>query len=318
MPMNAQSTIVADSLIVGCWQLDDRSWKSITELDIERAINTYLALGISTFDTADIYGRSEQILGKILHKTKCKIFTKAVFFGDIPTPHQIHFKVENSLRNLQRERLDCLQIHWHNPNLDFSYTLETVGKLLEQGKIEQVGVTNFNTSMLEKALTIVPIKTHQLQYSPIDRRVENFMQEFCLKNELKILAYGPLAGGYLSNKFYGMSSMPKEKGHARGFYYNNAIAAHGGWQPVQELLATLKKIADKYEMTIAQVALNWVNNQPGVHGVISGLTQDREIIKKNVAAFSKTISSEDLELISHTSKLLFIQKGDIYSYERGY
>jgi aryl-alcohol dehydrogenase-like predicted oxidoreductase len=311
--MNSQEN---SSLIVGCWQLDDRSWKRIPETDIARALDIYLALGITHFDTADIYGRSESVLGRLLKGSDCTILTKAVFFGNIPTPTQIRSKIENSLRNLQRDTLDCVQIHWHNPELDFASTFTAFAELLEQGKIRKLGVTNFNTPMLEKALQYATISTHQLQYSLIDRRVENSMQNLCLQHNIALLPYGPLAGGFLSDKFRGVASPPSEGSHARGFYYNSMIRAHGGWQPVLEMLDTLAQVAKKYEKTISQVALNWVKQQPGVTAVISGFTQDRQQIQKNVESLNFQLDKDDLQLLSDRSSTLFKQPGDIYSYER--
>ncbi|MBD1899012.1 aldo/keto reductase [Trichocoleus sp. DQ-A3] len=311
--MNSQEK---SSLIVGCWQLDDRSWKRIPETDIARALDIYLALGTTHFDTADIYGRSESVLGRLLTGRNCTILTKAVFFGNIPTPAQIRSKIENSLRNLQRDTLDCVQIHWHNPELDFASTFRVFAELLEQGKIRKLGVTNFNTPMLEKALQYATISTHQVQYSLIDRRVENSMQNLCLQHNIALLSYGSLAGGFLSDKFRGISSPPSEGSHARGFYYNSMIRAHGGWQPVLEMLDTLAQVAKKYEKTISQVALNWVKQQPGVAAVISGFTQDRQQIQKNVEALGFQLDKDDVQLLSDRSSTLFKQPGDIYSYER--
>jgi aryl-alcohol dehydrogenase-like predicted oxidoreductase len=304
------------ALIVGCWQLDDRSWKAIPEASLERAIDTYLALGITTFDTADIYGRSEQVLGRLLKGRDSLVLTKAVFFEGVPTQNQVRSKIENSLRNLQRDRLDYVQIHWHNPQLDFSATFAQLNDLIEQGKITKLGVTNFNTPMLEKALQCAPICVHQLQYSLVDRRVENLMQPFCLKQGIEILSYGPLSGGFLSDNYLGVTSPQNATDHARSFFYSSMIQAHGGWSPVADLLETLAQVAQKYGKTIAQVALNWVKQQQGVRSVISGLTLDRQHIQHNVDAFTWNLDAEDIQLLSERSSTLFQQTGDIYSYER--
>lgn len=311
------SDLQSDSLIVGCWQLDDRSWRSHSETDLERAVDTYLAMGVTCFDTADIYGRSEQLLGRLLKGRDCQVLTKAVYFGSAPTPLQIRNKVETSLRNLRRDHLDGLQIHWHNPQLDFAPTLAAFAELVEQGKIRNLGVTNFSTPMLEKAVNHAPIRFHQVQYSLIDRRVENLMQSFCLDHNIGMLAYGPLAGGFLSSRFRCLAHPKTEPDHARSFYYSSMIRAHGGWNLVQDLLETLAKVADKHQKTIAQVALNWVKHQPGVMAVISGLTLNREQIMHNVEALKWDLAEADLELLSARSAALFEQPGDIYSYERG-
>ncbi len=314
--MDTQQSPLPNSLVVGCWQLDDRSWQAIPETEIGRALDFYQALGITNFDTADIYGRSESILGRLLKGRDCTIYTKAVFFGSVPTPPQIRSKIEGSLRNLQRDSLDCVQVHWHNPQLDFASTLTALTDYLQQGKIRQLGVTNFNTPMLKKALQYAPISTNQVQYSLIDRRVESSMQALCLNHNITLLPYGPLAGGFLSDKFRGVTSPQNEASHARGFYYNSMIHAHGGWQPVLELLETLANVAKKYEKTISQVALNWVKQQPEVASIISGFTGNRQQIQKNVEAMTFTLDKVDLELLSKHSDTLFEQPGDIYSYER--
>ncbi|MEM9539741.1 MAG: aldo/keto reductase [Cyanobacteria bacterium P01_E01_bin.42] len=309
---------IANTFIVGCWQLDDRSWKATPEIDLERAIDTYLAWGVKKFDTADIYGRSERILGKSLKgRPDCQIFTRAVFFDSIPSPKQIQNKIESSLRNLQRDRLDRVQIHWHDPHLDFTATLEEFKKYIDTGKIGCLGVTNFNTEMLEKAVKITPIRSNQVQYSLIDRRVESSMQDFCIAAGIEIFAYGSLAGGFLSEKFINVKSIPLEAEHARSFYYSNTIEKHGGWTAVKEMLGTLEQVAQKYRIEISQLALNWLSDRPGVGAIITGLTENRLQIQSNMEALNTKIEPEDLQLLSRRSAELFQQFGDIYSYERG-
>jgi aryl-alcohol dehydrogenase-like predicted oxidoreductase len=305
-----------NKLIVGCWQLDDRSWKIISEPNIAHAIDTYISLGVNTFDTADIYGRSEEILGNLLKKRDCRVFTKAVFFSGIPSAMQVRSKIDTSLHRLQRDTLDSVQVHWHNPNLDFASTFDTLNELVEQGKIQQIGVTNFNTSMLEQAIKLAPIHTHQVQYSLIDRRVEASVRALCLKHNIQLLTYGPLAGGFLSDKFRDVKQPHLESDHARSFYYSSMIQAHGGWASALSLLDTLAEVAQKYDKSISQVALNWVSQQPGVSAVISGLTLSRQQIQNNVDAFSWNLELEDVKLLSKRSAELFNQPGDIYSYER--
>jgi aryl-alcohol dehydrogenase-like predicted oxidoreductase len=305
-----------NDLIVGCWQLDNRSWKKIAETDIAHALDTYISLGIHTFDTADIYGRSEEILGTLLKKRDCRVFTKAFFFSGMPSAMQVRNKIETSLHRLQRDVLDSVQVHWHNPNLDFASTFDTLNELVEHGKIHQIGVTNFNTTMLEKALRYAPIHTHQIQYNLIDRRVEASIQALCLKHNIQLLTYGPLAGGFLSDKFRGVKQPQLEPDHARSFYYSSMIQTHGGWPATMDILETLAEIGQKYSKSISQVALNWVRQQPGVSAVVSGLTLARQQIQSNVDAFSWSLSPEDVELLSRRSTELFSQPGDIYSYER--
>lgn len=315
--MNSQTvTHAQNNLIVGCWQLDDRLWKKLSTPDIAHAIDTYISLGVNTFDTADFYGRSEEILGIILKKSNCKVFTKAGFFGGIPSAIQVRHKIEGSLHRLQLNALESVQVHWHDPNLDFASTFDTLNNLMEQGKILQLGVTNFSTAMLEKALRYAPIHTQQIQYSLIDRRVETSMQALCLKHNIGLVTYGSLAGGFLSERFRGVKLPHPEPDRACSFFYSNMIQAHGGWQGVLELLDTLAEVAQKYDKSISQVALNWVRQQSGVSAVVCGLTLMRQQIQNTVDAFNWSLQPEDVEFLSMRSSELFSQPGDIYSYER--
>jgi aryl-alcohol dehydrogenase-like predicted oxidoreductase len=303
-------------LIVGCWQLDDRSWKPLTEAELERAIDIYIARGITCFDTADSYGRSEPLLGRLLKGRGCTVLTKAIFYSAVPSPQQVRLKVENALRNLGKERLDYLQIHWQDPKLDFSATFTQLAELVDQQKIVNLGVTNFSGPMLAKAVKLAPIGVHQLQYSLIDRRVENGMQAFCQQHGVKILAYGPLAGGFLSDQFRGVTAPKQAPDHARASYYSSMISAHGGWSPVLSLLDALTPIAQAHGKSIAQVALNWVRQQPGVAAVISGLTLNTRQIQQNVEAMTWQLNPLELKQLAARSAELFQQPGDIYSYER--
>jgi aryl-alcohol dehydrogenase-like predicted oxidoreductase len=234
----------------------------------------------------------------------------------VPSPQQVRLKVENALRNLGQERLDCLQIHWQDPKLDFSATFAQLAELVAQGKILKLGVTNFTGPMLVKALNVAPIGVHQVQYSLIDRRVENGMRLLCQQHGVQILAYGPLAGGFLSDQFRGVTAPHHAPDHARASYYSGMLSAHGGWPPVLSLLDALTPIAQAHGKSIAQVALNWVRQQPGVAAVISGLTLNPRQIQQNVEALSWELSAAELGQLAARSGELFQQSGDIYSYER--
>ncbi len=303
-------------LVVGTWQLDQRSWRAIPEKDVARAIDRYLAQGVRQFDTADIYGRSEALLGRLLKGEPCQISTKTFFFGGLPTAQQVRLKIENSLNNLQRETLDCVHVHWHHPELDCRSTFEVLVQLMEQGKIRQLGVTNFNLAMLEKALAIAPITSHQVQYNLVDRRVEAAMVDFCRDNAIAIQPYGPLAGGFLSNRYVGITRPHPAADHAQSFYYSSMIEAHGGWPQLQAMLDVMLPIAQKHHLTVAQVALSWLWQQPGITAVISGLTLDRLQIEQNIQAAKIQLPAEDLATLTDKSDQLFDQTGEVYAYER--
>ena len=171
------------------------------------------------------------------------------------------------------------------------------------GKINNLGVTNFNTFHLKNIMTKIPdlkIVSNQLPYSIIDTRVEKQMIPHCLRNNIKILTYGTLMGGFLSDKYLGMNTEPMKKEDLYTVslkrYYKIIMSwSNNNWSLFQELLRTLKSIGDKYNASIAQIAVKYILDKPGVAGVIIGcrlsinnhINETREIFEVDLSKDDK-------------------------------
>jgi aryl-alcohol dehydrogenase-like predicted oxidoreductase len=213
--------------------------------------------------------------------------------------------------------LDLLQFHWWDYNNPYYMdALRYLFDLHDRGTIKHIGLTNFDT----KRMQVMPdaglrIISNQVQYSIIDRRPEAKMIPFCLKHNIRLLCYGTLCGGLLSERYLGRT--PPSAAELDTFSlrkYKRMIDAWGGWNLFQELLSTLKRIAQRYNVSIANVATNYIRAKPAVAGVSIGVRLGiAEHRSSNAQVFDINLDKsdfEDIDDICMKSKNLFEIIGD--------
>src|SRR5262249_28031915 len=196
----------------------------------------------------------------------------------VPRPGRMTRKiVENaigvSLRRMDVPTLDLLQFHWWDYD-DPGYldALKYLAELQSEGKIRHLALTNFDTEHL-KIITDngIRIVSNQVQFSLVDRRPEIAMIPFCQEHNIKLLTYGTVCGGLLAEKYLGKSEpRGRELNTISLEKYKMMIDGWGGWSLFQELLTTLKHVADKHQVSIANVAVRSILDRPAVGGVIVG------------------------------------------------
>ncbi len=204
----------ASRLICGLWQVADLEKHGAT-LDPEAAadaLEAYVKAGFDTFDMADHYGSAELIAGRLLARYRRADARPLAFTKWCPTPGPmtadiVRRGVEERLDRLGVDRLDLLQFHWwgfqHPAWLDALHGLK---KLQQEGLIKAIGVTNFDAAHLALALADgVPVVSNQVSFSLIDRRASGPLSEFCNLKGVKLLAYGTLCGGFLSDAWLGQA-----------------------------------------------------------------------------------------------------------------
>ncbi len=248
---------------VGTWAWGDRLvWgyggSAYDDSDIQEAFDVSLDNGANWFDTAEVYGmgRSERFLGKFIPTATREVLVATKFF---PFPWRVRKEalirsLKDSLNRLQLSQVDLYQIHvplgqWTKPKY-----LSALADAVSAGLTRAVGVSNFNlerTKLSNETLKAagVPLASNQVEYSLFDRRIEkNGLLDYCLENEITIIAYSPLAKGMVTGK-YGPENPPP--GPRKRMYPPEKL------QRAQPLIALLKEIGTDYEKTPAQVALNW-------------------------------------------------------------
>ncbi len=290
-------------MVTGLWQVADQE-RGDTPLDPDRgadALAAYAGAGFDTFDMADHYGSAELIAGRLLvRKTSGRrplAFTKWCPEPGPMTRDVVRAGVERARSRLRVGRIDLLQLHWwtfeHLAYLDALIELE---RLRQEGLITHLGVTNFDAAHLRLAVKHgIPLVSNQVSFSVLDRRASGDLSVVCAETGVRLLAYGTLAGGLLSERWLGAPEpAPGAFGDWSKMKYARFVAAIGGWAVLQTILHALDDIARKHGVGIANVASRWVLDQPAVAAVIVGARLgEREHRSENARTFGFTLDAED-------------------------
>ena len=244
----------------------------------------YHEAGFTTWDLADIYGPAEDFIGQFRGKLlaikgeedldKIRALTKWVPQPGRITRSIVNESIDRSLHRMGVSMVDLLQFHWWDYNNPYYMdALKYLSDLRDEGKIKHIGLTNFDTERLQIMIdSDLQIVSNQVQYSIIDRRPELKMIPFCLENNISLLCYGSICGGLMSERYLGrMQPSTAELNTLSLQKYKKMIDAWGGWSLFQELLSTLKKIAQKHNVTISNVAARYILDKSAVAGVIIGV-----------------------------------------------
>jgi len=258
-----KSNIQISPLGIGTWQWGDRliwAYKNThTDEDIQAAFQASLQGGVNWFDTAEVYGRgvSERLVGNALRSTSQPVLVASKFFP-FPwrlTKKQLQSALKGSLERLGVPCVDLYQIHWPFPPVPVETWADALAEAVHAGLARSVGVSNYNLEQMQRTEKVlnqhgVPLASNQVHYSLLNRRVERSgLLDYCIKNEITLIAYSPLEKGMLSGK-YSSQNLPAG---ARRRMYTAAYMKKN--EPVLQLVSQL---ARSYGKTPSQVALNWV------------------------------------------------------------
>jgi aryl-alcohol dehydrogenase-like predicted oxidoreductase len=318
-------------LIRGCWQLAGAHGP----VDRERAIADQVAAaeaGITAFDCADVYTGVEQLLGDFLAAygakhgrdaaARIRIHTKFIPAADLLariTRADVVAVIDRSLARLKRERLDLVQFHWWNYAVPrAAETALWLKELQQAGKIAVLGATNFNSAQLAVIVDAgVPIAAHQVQYSLLDGRAAGPMSALCARTGMKLLCYGTLAGGMLAERWLGAPEPRADQLTTRSLVkYKDVIDEIGGWALFQEILSVVHCIAQRYGVSIANVATRAMLDQPHVAGVIVGATSGDRHLADNIKLTQLRLDDADHAALGAVLDKRRGPPGDIWDLER--
>lgn len=289
-------------LVCGLWQVADIE-KDGSTIDPEQgadALQAYAQAGFDTFDMADHYGSAEIITGHLLKRfpagaTKPRAFTKWCPEPGPMTRDVVRRGVEERLQRLQVEKVNLLQFHWwtfeHPAWLDALHEMQA---MKEEGLIGALGLTNFDAAHLGLALSDgIEIASNQVSFSLIDRRAAGDLSALCERTGVKLLAYGTLCGGFLSEKWLGQPEPASIPDWSRS-KYKRFIDTAGGWEPYQAILRAASDIAKKHGASLSNVASRWVLEHEAVAATIIGARLgESEHRDDNLNVFRFALDAED-------------------------
>ena len=315
-------------VIKGGWQLAGGHGP----VDRARAVQDMLAFvdaGIDTFDCADIYTGVEAMIGETLATVRrergqglaeeIKVHTKLV-----PNLEQLarcraadlEAIVDRSLERLGVERLDLVQFFWWDVSIGAPVqTLASLAALQDKGKIRHLGVTNWDVEGIAPFVDIgLDIVSAQVQYSLIDDRPAGSLTRWCAAHDVRLLCYGVLAGGFLSDVWLGRRDPGFAFENRSLVKYRLIIDELGGWDLFQALLDVVKRIADKHGKSVSTVAARYVLDLPQVAAVIIG-ARYADHLSQTLSIFDLTLDDDDREALARVLGERTGPRGPVYGLE---
>jgi aryl-alcohol dehydrogenase-like predicted oxidoreductase len=287
---------------MGTWQAGKRWWVGIEDDDSIKAIRAGFAAGITTIDTAEVYGdgHSEQIVAKALSDVRDQVVYGTKVFATHLKYDQVIEACDRSLKNLNTDYIDLYQIHWPSGSFNteivpIEETMRALNYLKAQGKIRAIGVSNFSRVQLEEAASYGRIDSLQPPYSLFWRYVETEAVPYCIEQNISILAYSPLAQGLLTGKF-GLEHKFAEGDHRE----KNKLFQGDNFLRAQNALQQLRPIAERHQCTLAQLSLAWLIAQPQTNAIAG--VRYAEQATDNAKAAQVSLSEEEIQEIDQIGR----------------
>jgi aryl-alcohol dehydrogenase-like predicted oxidoreductase len=298
------SDIQISPIVMGTWQAGKRMWVGIEDADTIKAIRGAFDAGITTVDTAEVYGEghSEQIVAQALSDVRDQAVYATKVFANHLKYDQVIEACDRSLKNLKTDYIDLYQIHWpsgvfKSEIVPIEETMSALNHLKEQGKIRAIGVSNFSRAQLEEAAQYGRIDSLQPPYSLFWRWVEKDAMPYCVENKISILAYSSLAQGLLTGKFGSDHQFDPADNRAK-----NKLFQGENYERAQQALDKLRPIAERHQCSLAQLALAWLIAQPQANA-IAGARNAQQVID-NAKAGDIQLSTDELQEIDAIGRIV--------------
>jgi len=269
-------------------------------IDLEttrKVVHKALDLGITMFDTADIYGNrggSETLLAQVLGDRRNDIVLATKFSGPMneagtlkgASRRYLMTAVEASLQRLKTDRIDLYQVHFPDPATPIEETLRALDELISQGKVRYIGCSNFPAwQVVDAQWTARHLGLHgfvscQDEYSLVVRGVERELIPAMQKFNLGLLPYFPLASGLLTGKYRRNASTPEGTRFAALKGLGDRYLTDANWQVVERL----EKFCAERGRTLLELAFGWLLARPSVSSVIAGATKPEQVEQNVMAA----------------------------------
>lgn len=295
-----KSGVAVSDQIFGCWAIGGTYFTGAEDAQSEAAIREAIDAGITSLDTAYIYGKghSEQIVARSIKgydRTKLTLITK--LWKDRMAKDLVETACDQSLKDLDTDYIDVYFIHYpSDAGVPIADTMEAMMKLKEKGKIRCIGVSNFSKGQLEEACKYGQIDVIQPCYSLVWRFLDLEEMDFCVQNGIGIISYCTLAQGILTGKFSRETRFSKEDGRSRAPLFQSPY-----YEGALDVVEKLRPFAEKYGVTPAQLSIRWVMQKAGITAPIVGAKNPAQV-QDNAKASRFAISDEDFAAMDAVSR----------------
>ncbi|NEQ39486.1 MAG: aldo/keto reductase [Okeania sp. SIO3I5] len=299
------SEIKITPIIMGTWQAGKRGWADIEDSEVIKAIREAFDAGITTIDTAEVYGDgySERIVAQALGDVREQVVLATKVFANHMKYDQVIEACDRSLKNLNTDYIDLYQIHWpsgafKSEIVPIEETMNALNKLKEQGKIRAIGVSNFSREQIAEAAQYGQIDSLQPPYSLFWRKIEKEEMPYCIENKISIIAYSSLAQGLLTGKFGPDHKFAEGDNRAN----NTLFSIKENYERVQTALEKLRPIAERKQCTMAQLAIAWLIAQPQTNAIVGA--RNAEQATANAKAADVKLSSDEVAEIDAIGRIV--------------
>jgi aryl-alcohol dehydrogenase-like predicted oxidoreductase len=281
---------------LGAWQFGSREWgygQSYAEQEAGAIVRRAIELGVTLFDTAEIYGfgRSERILGEALGERRESVFLATKILPVLPVAPVVEQRAVASANRLGTRRIDLYQVHQPNPVIRDGTIMRGMRALQRVGLVGEVGVSNYSLPRWQAAEQALGrrVLSNQVRYSLIDRAPERDLLPFAASTGHVVIAYSPLAQGLLSGKYH-RDNRPTNRLRAASPLFLPENLDRAG-----ELIAELRKVADAHSATPAQIALAWVIRHPAVVAIPGASSVEQ--LESNAAAADIELTEDEYQAL---------------------
>lgn len=313
------SNLELSAITFGAWAAGGWMWGGTERNDAIKAIKTAYDYGVTSIDTAAIYGQgeSEEIVGeaiKDIPRDKVQIATKFGMRWDL-NKGEFAFKskdnsgkdieiykyggkesvvkeCEDSLRRLGTDYIDLYQMHWPDSTTPIEETMEALDELISSGKVRYAGVSNYDVKQLDEAVKHVDIVSNQVPYSMVKREIEDELVPYTTRNNIAILAYSPMERGLLTGKMTPGYKFNEGDHRAQNPYFTDENISR-----TNEFLAKIKPLAEDKNVTLAQLVIRWTIEQQGITIALVGARNEDQALQ-NAKAIDVKLKDEEILFIN--------------------
>ncbi len=299
------SDVKVSAVTLGTWAIGGWMWGGTDGEQAIAAIQAAIDAGMTSIDTAPMYGfgLSEEIVGKAIagRRDQVQILTKfgmrwdleegqfwfktKMFDGkEVPVyrcakAHSIVEECERSLKRLGVDCIDVYQCHWPDNTTEVAETMAAAGRLLKDGKIRAIGVSNFAVEEIAAAAKVPPLASDQPPFSMLRRDIEADVLPYCRDNNIGVVVYSPLHLGLLTGKVTMDREFTGDDQRANSPYYRPANR-----KKVLDFLEQIRPIAEAHNATLAQLVINWTIHRPGITAALVGARNPQQAVENAAAA----------------------------------